>query len=274
MTAFSVVDVNGVNIAYAEVGESDDTVFLFHGVTANHRVWAPIQAALAERYRVIAVDQRGHGNSDKPVGQYTAEHYSDDVRGLVERLGGTGRNVLVGHSLGSRNSIVAAARYPELVSGVVAIDFTPFIEDRVFDSLEARVGGGDQRFSSLDEVEQYLQRRYVNIPVEALRRRAEYGYQEVDGGYIPLADPAAMLQTVQGLRSDFSGYYRDLKVPAVIVRGAESVLVTEQAFEKSRKIRPDLEYVVTARADHYVPEEEPQAVTELVTSFIERIQKR
>ncbi|MGO1538842.1 MAG: alpha/beta fold hydrolase [Leucobacter sp.] len=271
MTEHTLADVNGVRIAYAEAGQGDDTVFLFHGVTANHRVWAPIQATLADRYRVIAVDQRGHGNSDKPLGEYSAEHYSQDVLGLVEQLGGSGRNVLVGHSLGARNAIVTAARFPALVSGVVAIDFTPFIEDEVFDTLEARVSGGNQRFVSVGEIQAYLQQRYVNIPIEALRRRAEYGYHLVRGSYVPLADPDAMLQTVQGLRADLSDYYRDLRVPTVVVRGAESVLVTERAFEQSRALRPDLQYSVTPRADHYVPEEEPQAVADLVTNFIEQL---
>lgn len=255
---------NGIEIAYAEQGQGDDTVFLLHGVTANHRVWAPIAEALAPRARVISIDQRGHGNSSKPETGYAAEDYAADIRGLVELLGGSGKNVLVGHSLGSRNSIAAAARYPGLVDAIVAVDFTPFIEPEVFDSLESRVGAGAQTFASVPEIEEYLQARYAHMPVDAVKRRAEYGYRQSADGYVALASPTAMLQTVQGLRADLAGFYRELSTPAVIVRGAESVLVTEAAFEASRVLRPDLQYEVVADADHYVPEEQPAAITRLV----------
>ena len=263
-----------VPIAYAEAGEGTDTVFLLHGVTAHHRVWAPVQEALAARFRVVAVDQRGHGNSGRPAGGYTASGYSDDVRELVGRLGGRGRNVLVGHSLGSRNAIAAAARFPGLVDGIVAIDFTPFIESEVLDALEARVGGGDQRFGSVGEVEAYLRRRYARMPPDAVRRRAAYGYREADGAFVPLADPGAMRQTVQGLREDLSGHYARLATPAVIVRGADSTLVTERAFERSRELRPDLRYELVAGADHYVPEERPDAVATIVAGFVDGLPPR
>lgn len=262
---------NGIEIAYAETGQGADTIFLLHGVTANHRVWAPVAQTLAQRARVIAIDQRGHGNSGKPDSGYSAVDYVGDIRDLVGELGGTGRNILVGHSLGSRNSIAAAALSPDLVDGIVAVDFTPFIEEEVFDSLEARVGAGAQTFDSVEEVEAYLQARYVNMPSDAVARRAEYGYRRTAGGLVPLASPAAMLQTVQGLRADLARYYRDVTVPAVIVRGAESTLVTQAAFDASRALRPDLQYETVANADHYVPEEQPDAIARIALDLLSQI---
>lgn len=276
MSEYSVVELpttggSALRIAYTESGAGDDAVFLLHGVTANQRVWEPIQAALAERYRVIAVDQRGHGNSAKPALGYGSEEYSDDVRGLIEALGGSGRNVVVGHSLGCRNAIVAAARFPDLVSGIVGIDFTPFIEDEVFDTLETRVSGGDQRFASIVDIEEYLRQRYRNMPPDAVTRRARYGYDEVDGVLVPLADPEAMRLTVSGLREDLAPSLAALSVPTVLVRGAESVLVTERAFARTRELRPDLQYEVVQRADHYVPEEQPEAIVRITNALIDQL---
>lgn len=258
-------------IAYRELGDGDVTVFLLHGVTANHLVWDPIQVELARNYRVIAVDQRGHGNSGKPATGYRAEHYSNDIAGLVVALGGGRPSVLVGHSLGARNSIVAGARFPQLVAGLVAIDFTPHIETEVFDTLEQRVSGGDQRFDSVAEIEAYLHARYPLMPHDAVQRRAAYGYRLADKGYVALADPHAMRETVAGLREDLAPSLAALTAPAVIVRGAESVLVTEQAFESSRSLRPDLSYETVPRADHYVPEEEPAAIAAIVTAFVDEL---
>lgn len=262
------IHANGVDIAYSVTGQGDTTVFLLHGVTANHRVWEPIQKELSKQYHVIAIDQRGHGNSAKPKRGYTAEDYSDDIQSLVQTLSGRGKTVLVGHSLGSRNSIAAAARYPDVIDGIVAIDFTPFIEDEVFDTLENRVNAGDQSFGSIDQIESYLQNRYQLMPQEAVRRRAEYGYQIVGSEYRALADPSAMQQTIVGLRADLGEYMTKLSAPAVIVRGAESVLVTEHAFAKTQALRPDLNYKTVANADHYVPEEQPIKIVSLVNEFI------
>lgn len=258
-------------VAYAEQGVGDDTVFLFHGVTANHRVWGPVQRVLAASARVIAVDQRGHGRSGKPASGYTADDYANDIGALVEALGGRGRNVLVGHSLGSRNSIVAGERFPGLIDGVVAIDFTPFIETEVFDTLAARVGSGDKTFGSVTEIEAYLQQRYPLMPRDAVARRAAYGYVEETGVLRPLASPEAMQQTVAGLRADLSESYSRLTVPTVVVRGAESALVTETAFERSRALRPDFSYETVAGADHYVPEEQPEAIAGIVSALIDRL---
>lgn len=263
--------VNGIDIAYADLGAGDITVFLLHGVTAHHRVWTPIAHALAQHVRVISVDQRGHGHSSKPETGYAAEDFAGDIRGLIETLGGAGKKVLVGHSLGSRNSIAAAALFPELIDGIVGIDFTPFIETEVFDSLESRVGAGAQTFDSVTAIETYLQARYVNMPKDAVERRAAYGYRKTPDGFVPLASPSAMLQTVKGLRQDLSAYYRNIATPAVMVRGAESTLVTQAAFDSSRALRPELQYEMVAGADHYVPEEQPEAVTRLILDFLQRI---
>lgn len=264
------IRVNGVDLTYSSSGHGEDVLFLFHGVTANHRVWSPIAETLARKFRVIAVDQRGHGRSGTPVGEYTAEAYSDDIRGLIEALGGAGCTILVGHSLGSRNAIVAAARYGDHIDGIVAIDFTPFIEEEVFDTLEARVVSGDRTFSSMSQIEEYLHGRYPKLPLEAIRRRAAYGYESGADGYRALADPGAMRQTVRGLRADLATPTRHLSVPAVFVRGAESALVTEQAFARTKALRPDLDYVVVEHADHYVPEEQPGAIIEIIEKLAEQ----
>jgi len=65
--------------------------------------------------------------------------------------------------------------FPDKALGVVAIDFTPFIEEAVFDELDKRVAGGDQTFDSLDDIAAYLRKRYPLLPEDAVMRRARYG---------------------------------------------------------------------------------------------------
>jgi 2-(acetamidomethylene)succinate hydrolase len=109
---------------------SGPLMLFFHGITSNSAVFTPMMAQLADRFTTIAVDQRGHGHSDKPGSGYGADDYAADIAALIRTLD-KGPAILVGHSLGARNSVTAAADYPDLVRSVVAIDFTPYIEDEV-----------------------------------------------------------------------------------------------------------------------------------------------
>ena len=248
-------------------GQGPLMLFL-HGITANAAVFETLTARLSERFHTIAVDQRGHGHSDKPETGYEADDYADDIAGLIRRLDG-GPAMIVGHSLGARNAVTLAARYPELVHSVAAIDFTPFIETEVLDALESRVRAGDQVFKDTQSVEAYLAKRYPKMPADAVRVRAESGYHATDDGLRPLACASAMAQTVTGLRADIAPAFREAAKPVLIMRGAESKLVSAAALEKTRRLRPDFPVAIIADADHYVHEEAPEAVLRALLNFID-----
>ncbi len=261
------IDIGRIVLNIREEGEGPLMLFL-HGITANSAVFAPLMADFSSRFRTVAVDQRGHGLSDKPQTGYEADDYAEDIAALIGTLD-LGPAILIGHSLGSRNSVTAAARHPALVRSVVAIDFTPFIEDEVFDALEARVNAGDQAFESIDAVEAYLARRYPNIPEGAIRTRAASGYQRGHDGYRPLASPSAMALTANGLRADLAPAYRSVTRPVLLVRGGDSKLVSAAALAKTSALRPDLPVVVVPGADHYVNEVSPETTSRAITHFID-----
>lgn len=261
------IDTGRITLNVRETGTGPLMLF-FHGITANSAVFAPLMAALSDRFTTIAVDQRGHGRSDKPDAGYEAVDYADDIAALIRTLD-RGPAILIGHSLGSRNSVTAAARHPELIRSVVAIDFTPYIEDEVFDALEGRVNAGDQSFDDLAAVEAYLSNRYPNIPAPAIKVRAESGYHEVDGKLRPLASASAMAQTAKGLRADLVPVYRQVTRPVMVMRGAESKLVTAAALAKTSALRPDLPVVVVPGADHYVNETGEEITIKAIRNFID-----
>lgn len=261
------VDTGRIVLNVREAGDGPLMLF-FHGITANSATLAPLASRFSDRFNTVVVDQRGHGLSDKPETGYEADDYADDIAALIRTLD-RGPAILVGHSLGARNSAVAAAKYPELVRSVIAIDFTPYIEKEVFDVLEARVNGGAQTFETLEAVEAYLAARYPNIPAPAIRIRAESGYAPAEGGLRPLASPEAMAQTANGLRADLTQTYRDIRKPVLVVRGEISKLVSVDALAKTSRLRPDLPVVVVTGADHYVNEVSPDITAQAITNFID-----
>ena len=230
-------------------------------------MFEPVAQLLASRFRIVSIDQRGHGRAPKPRSGYSGADYARDIAKMLED-----ETLLIGHSLGARNALVAGHRYPNKVAAVVAIDFTPFIEPEVFEALDARVEAGNREFSSLQEVTAYLKERYPRLPEDAIRRRAHHGYERVKGKWRPLAAPGAMRATCAGLREDLAPTLKAITVPVLLLRGADSKLVSRAAWEKTQALRPDVRAQEIPGADHYVPEEQPAAVAAAVIDFWDSIQ--
>lgn len=260
--------VGAVTLHAVAAGKGPLAIFL-HGITANAHVFLPLMSRLADRFRVVSIDMRGHGRSSKPSSGYTADDYADDIEGLVRHLDG-GPALLAGHALGARDALVAGARSSGLISAVVAIDFTPFIEPAVFEALEQRVGGGNRLFADVDAIRDALAERYPLLPADAIQRRARYGYVEADGGWRPLADPAAMRQTAAGLRQDLAPALSAITVPTLLIRGAKSRFVSPEAWARTRALRPDIAMVEIADADHYAAEEAPLPIAREIVRFWRR----
>lgn len=248
-----------VDIAFRVVG-SGPAIVLLHGTSANHAVWAPIAEALSSSAMVIALDHRGHGRSDKPSTGYTGADFAGDVVTVLDALG-VESAVIGGHSMGARNAWVFGAKHPERTRAVLAVDYSPFVESEVLDELQRRVAGGDRLFASVEEIEQYLHARYPLMPLDAVARRAAWGYERLtDGRWRPLADPAAMIQLVDGLRTPWTQEFRDVAAPMTSIRGAHSKIVSEDAWRAAVASRPHDRSIVDPDSDHYVPEENPELV--------------
>jgi len=263
-TSLQYAELDGLELCFRDSGEGRPLLFL-HGTSASLGVWDGVIGQLDGGYRSITLDQRGHGRSGKPAQGYTQEDFARDILGLVTSLK-LQDVVLVGHSLGARNAVVAAAAQPELFAGVVAVDYLPFVEPQVIDDLEDRVLGGYRSFGTKEEIVDYLCARYPRTPRAALERRAAYGYQWQEDRFLPLAEPGAMRQTVDSFRADFLEAFRSVRVPVTVLRGADSGIVSPQAYARSRQERPDFTYITVPDCDHYIPEIAPEAITAAITT--------
>lgn len=263
----SFFETQSIKLHGCRTGKGPLVVFL-HGITANWAVWEPILSGMAGEATCVAVSQRGHGQSDKPAEGYGQDGFASDVHALIERLD-LGPAVVVGHSLGSRNAVVAASSRPDLVRAVLAIDFVPQVERGALDLLTERVLKGNRQFDTADEIRAYLADRYRLLPDDAIARRAEHGFACSDGKWSPRADASAMAQTLKGLYGDYHAEYSGVRVPMLSVRGALSTLVSESAFAAAAASRADIEHVTVPGVDHYVPEEDPDAVMQLLRRLLQ-----
>ncbi len=112
--------VNGISLAYSDQGQGMPLVFL-HAFPFNRTMWEPQLKALSNRFRVITVDLRGHGESDAPLWRYTMEQFADDIKGLLDHLS-IQQAVLVGLSMGGYLMFAFYRKHSDRVKGLVFAD--------------------------------------------------------------------------------------------------------------------------------------------------------
>ena len=250
----------------ARVAGEGELVLLLHGITAGAIVWDPVIVDLASDHRVVAIDQRGHGESDHPHTGYTADDYLADIAAVLDLLGPA--KAVVGHSMGGRNAILAGAAMAERIRCVVSIDYAATMEASVFVALREARGAGEGILPDADSVRRAVRARSALLPDDAIERRARHLFVPEEAGFRPVASTAAIMESLQAMDADLVPALRGSTIPMLLIRGEKSQFLSEAAFARSLRLRRDLFGAVVADADHFVPEERPTDVAGLIRSFI------
>jgi pimeloyl-ACP methyl ester carboxylesterase len=112
---------SGVRLAFVEAGVGERSMLLVHGMQCNHTHMLPQFRHFSRTHHVVAVDLRGHGDSDKPHSTYSNQEFNDDLIYLCNELG-VRRPVAMGHSFGGSNLLNLTAEHPDFLSGLVILD--------------------------------------------------------------------------------------------------------------------------------------------------------
>jgi pimeloyl-ACP methyl ester carboxylesterase len=112
---------DGVKLAYIEAGFGDRSMLLVHGMQCNHTHMLAQLDYFSKRYRVVALDMRGHGESDKPHSLYSNQEFNDDLVFLCRELG-LNRPIAMGHSFGGSNLLHLSAARPDFLGALVIFD--------------------------------------------------------------------------------------------------------------------------------------------------------
>jgi pimeloyl-ACP methyl ester carboxylesterase len=115
------VSTNSLRLHYRDWGGAGRPMVLLHGLSSNARIWDFVAPLLTGVARVIALDQRGHGGSDRPEDGYGFEDVTADLSGALRELG-LQRPLIVGHSWGANVAVTIAAAYPDVPAGIALVD--------------------------------------------------------------------------------------------------------------------------------------------------------
>ena len=245
------------------------TIVLLHGNSANGWWWDRVARAMAPEYRLLALDQRGHGDSEwmRPVAYSPTDYANDIARFVAHVTANAEKPVVVGHSMGGLNVLACARLHPQSARGVMAVDIA-VTSSRGRDRFLRRLKGlpvvaypdlatAKARFRLMpneggiaDEVVHEIAERSL-VRTEEGRWTLKFDRESFLGG-----DGLPVLETI-----------KQIKIPMKLVRAEHSRIMTAEAAENARASNPHARLVTIADAHHHVILEKPEAVARVIEEF-------
>ncbi len=253
---------DGVEIQLAQWDGDGKTVFCVHGLTANCRCWDNLAAVIAPRHRVIAMDLRGRGLSDKPAHGYSEEQHVKDILCVFDDLG-VEKAVLMGHSLGGYISLTMAAEHPGRVDSLVLVDAGADLSqahwDKITEAIKPSVGRLGQVYPSIEDfigMQKAAPHLQPWSPVIEMYYR--YDMEDVEGGISSRIKLEHIIEEISNKRQTGAAhFYPEVKCPVLILRAtdgilsSEDLLIPDAAREQMLKEIPRAESLDVTGTNHF-----------------------
>ncbi|MGD9894553.1 MAG: alpha/beta fold hydrolase [Dehalococcoidia bacterium] len=278
------VDLNGIRFHYLDWGNPHlPPVVLLHGGSLTAHTWDMAALLLRDRYHLIALDQRGHGDTEwtleDQLDRDNAALMLEDTRQFIEHLG-YDRLALVGMSMGGMNTIRYAARYPERLAVVGIVDVAPEtmregqIEMEQFRTATETLAQFDD---FLDRAIKFMPHR----PPAHLRYSLTHSLKPTDNGWTwkqdhrrrPQSDLSADEQAAARARNaeELWNDVKAIRAPAMLFRGENSKILSDEVARRTVAAMPDARLVVIPRATHNVHSDNPGDFAAALDAFLTEV---
>jgi pimeloyl-ACP methyl ester carboxylesterase len=265
-----VVQANGLHFHYLEWGSAADPhLLLLHGFGNEAHIWDRFAPLVNDRYHVIALDSRGHGDSDRAQ-EYGDEFNAADTIAICDALG-LRRLTLVGFSMGGGNAILVTSRQPERVERLVIVDRGPVSNAAGRERMNHAVSQAKSVFSNAEEALAYIRLANPRRPEELVEASLHHAFRSLpDGSYELKYDPK-LREGRAGHRGSAVDWWRLLEgigCPTLIVRGGESDILAQDVAEKMLTVLPDAKLEVVPGAGHPVMMDNPEGFNRVVNGWL------
>jgi pimeloyl-ACP methyl ester carboxylesterase len=245
---------DGVELFYAEAGTGEPPVLLVHGWTCDHTAMAPLFTYFRRSRRVITVDLRGHGESDKPEQDYTMAVFADDLAWMCGELG-LEKPIVIGHSMGGVIAVELAARFPDLPSAVVTLDSPVVASAALLDRVKPLVEGvHSPAFRELQD--QFVDSMFLPTDNQDRKARIKAGMLSTPQHVAESAFDQVLKDTVSAARA--------CTVPLLVLAAAESL----SDLPRLREVCPNVIIGQTVGAGHFHQLEVPEQITAMIERFL------
>ena len=267
------VSVGQLRFRYLDWGTKGLRPILFlHGGALTAHTWDLCCLALRDEFHCVALDQRGHGDTDwAPDADYSIGAQREDIRGFADRLG-FDRFVLVGQSMGAINGLAFAVTHPERLSALVMIDAGPEVRRRGSSRIREFVNGG----AKPETLEEIIERALAFNPRrdrQILRRSLMHNLRrQPDGSWSWKYDRRRFQRldhdTHLAERRRLADNLANVTCPALVVRGADSDVFHQDDAERLAQNFPDGRQITIAQAGHTVQGDNPKDLVAALREFL------
>lgn len=264
--------IHGLRLHYLDWGsENKQLIILLHGFMAHAHVWDGLAMEFRSRYHVIALDQRGHGESGwSQEGAYSLDDHFSDIALFIEMLH-IENVILVGHSMGGRHAIFYAACAPHKIDRLILIDARPAHDQSSGQALQQLITTFPLEARSLREVVRAIRSLYPFLSEEMCSHIAKYGYRRVQNGYyIPRYDTSMARQPEPAGHSveDLWPFLNTITCPVLIIRGSESPFLSREVSQQIWRAFPRAELKEIPHSTHMPVQENPVISHQVIADFL------
>lgn len=245
---------DGVSLAYMDTGSGGPPLVFIHGWCCDRSYWRDQLIEFQGRHRTVAVDLRGHGDSDKPDQDYAISGFVDDVAWLCEKIG-LERPVIVGHSMGGVIGLNLVRKHPDLARALVMVDspVTPLPDS--FRATADAVFAGLKSPAYVNVARNFVSTMFRADSDPALRQTI------IDG--MAAAPQRVMWTALQDTVSPTNIAAGPIPVPALFVRASNASASADEIAAHYPGLR-----VEEFDASHFLQMEKPEAFNELLGRFV------
>jgi pimeloyl-ACP methyl ester carboxylesterase len=262
------VQIGGLRFHYADWGGDGPPLVMLHGLSGHARTWDDTAAALSGRYRVLALDQRGHGDTDWAP-EYGFAPMAQDLLGFLDALD-LPAVTLMGLSMGGIVSFVFAAAHPERVSRLVVMDIGPEIAAAGGANVASALAAKDT-FSSEDEAFAQARARNPRPTDDRLRHRVARNLRALPDGTLTfkydkaLSDPRNLFDLSVEQRWEA---WRAVSCPVLLVRGDDSDVLAAETAKRMLAENPNAAMARVPDCGHSITLDNPGGMLEVVSPWL------
>ncbi|PJN90055.1 alpha/beta fold hydrolase [Bacillus sp. mrc49] len=246
-------------LSYIDTGKGTKTLLFIHGFCGSREYWNDIVSKLKDDFRIVAVDIRGHGESEPNAASFSIEDMANDIASVLEKLG-IDQVYMFGHSLGGYITLAFAERFPGKLSGFSLVHSTALPDDEAWKegrlkSIETIEAKGIPAF-----IDGLVPKLFAQSEDPRIEQTKEIGYKTSESGAI------GSLHAMRN-RVDRNHVLKETKLPVLLVAGEQDKVITP---EKTFSVKGShIQEITLEGSGHMGMLETPRRLAEEIRRFVE-----
>ncbi len=244
--------VNGLELRYIDFGGEGAPCLLLHGATGYAGSWALWRRRTGLPLRCVALEQRGHGDSDKPDSGYSALDFGHDAAVFWDQLG-LGPAVVIGASMGGNTALAMAAERPDLVRAIILSDPAYKTPPEWHAESEDGIRTAAPEFATWDDVVAAIEARGVRWPRDMIEAYYRPNLKRTEsGGLAWRYSRSALLQVWEHFRDNLRGLAGRVEAPTLIIQAGERRVFPDASARELHETLSNSTLVTVEGAAHAV----------------------